>query len=297
MYLIANILKFNIYIANHFFIDCKIIIYVINSPYIPKIPELIETAMIAQDLKYLVGKEIKSFTYQHNKLLNADKLVCPAKIIEITTHGKKILIKLDNNLIFLVSLGMTGKFTYIYDKHCHITFQFDDLTLYYHDARRFGKIDVVNMNQLPKYFTSLGVNMINHLDNWVSLKDWLKIFNPKVMKKRKICDILIDQTLISGAGMYIMTDTLYLAGVNPLRLAYTITKEELDLIRIATHEIINLSFQSGGHTFSDFERPDGTKGGYKPLIYGRVKDDIGFKVINHKINKNKSVHYVREVQI
>lgn len=198
--------------------------------------------------------------------------------------------------MIIVSLGMTGKFTYTHDKYCHVSFQLNNQMLYYHDVRRFGKVDVVSMNNLPKYYKSLGVNLINHLDRWITEKEWIKIFEGK-LKNRNICNILLDQNILSGIGFYIMTDVLYLACVHPLRLGKTITKDELEMIRIATHEIINLSYQSQGYSFSDYEQPDGTKGTYVPLIYGQKKDHNGFKVLRQKINKTRSIHYVEEVQI
>jgi len=243
----------------------------------------------------LIGKTLLSFEHQHN-LFNHDKLICPIKITDISTHGKRIIIKLENDLMFIISLGMTGKFTTGKDKHCHVTFEFENLTIYYHDVRKLGKIDVVNVNQLPKYFTLLGVNLINHLENWITLDEWLKIFNSKVMKTRRIYDILMDQKYISGLGNYLTLDSLYLAGIDPLRCGNTITKNELDSLRIAVHEIINLSARLQGYTFSDFQRLDGKRGGYRPLCYGRKTDDVGFKVIRYKINKNRSVYYVEEVQ-
>ena len=61
-------------------------------------------------------------------------------------RGKFILIELDNDLLLVVHLGMTGQLRLVepataIEKHTHVIFALDDgLQLRYRDPRRFGRL-------------------------------------------------------------------------------------------------------------------------------------------------------------
>ncbi len=89
-------------------------------------------------------------------------------------------------------------------------------------------------------------------------------------------------------------DILYLTGIDPYKIGNVLTKDEVELLRIASHGI----YQQQGHTLLDFITPDRHRGNYDPLIYGKNIDVNGFKIHKCKIGgKNgRSIQYVKEVQ-
>ena len=80
------------------------------------------------------------------------------------------------------------------------------------------------------------------------------------MGKKKIVDILLDQSLVSGIGFYLLTEILYYSKVHPLRIGNSLTKNELNAIRINSHKIMSLSYSYGGFTLKDFISPSGKRG-------------------------------------
>lgn len=223
-----------------------------------------------------------------------DTLTLPSKIITVRSHGKKLIIELENQLI-ITGLGMAGKYRYEKTKHTHVTFILNDLTLYYNDVRRIGsRMDVINKDKEKEYFKNSGPCLLTAaLNQWITKEEWFKMYYKS--GNRKIVDILMDQKLVSGIGNYLRIDILYLAGIHPLRLGNDLTKDELELIRIAAHEVVLLSYEMGGHTLFDYVDTNGQKGNYDPLIYGKKKDAIGFKVRKCKCS-GRTIHYVDEVQ-
>jgi formamidopyrimidine-DNA glycosylase len=203
------------------------------------------------------------------------------------------------------SLGMTGRFLYTEDKHSHLKFDIIDkenneiFGLYFDDSRLFGNLEIINKSQEKEYFSKLGPDLLSFAideNTWISSEEWKKIFNSKKMGRKKICDILTDQSLVAGIGWYLMTEILYFSKVQPLRLGNTITTEELERIRIEAHRITALSYKHGGFTIENYLSPSGKKGLYPATIYGKKIDPNNYKVINEK-HKQRTVHYVAEIQI
>lgn len=205
---------------------------------------------------------------------------------------------------------MTGRYTYEQDTHSHVKFEINnceiigpfniityDFDLYFDDPRNFGKIDIILSKEEECYFKDIGPDLLRHaLTEWISSEDWLKIFNPKKMGRRKIVDILLDQSLVSGIGLYIATDVLYYSGILPTRIANTITEEELEQIRINSHKVVLLSYSYGGLTIKNFISPSKNKGNYPTAIYRKTHDPNGYVVTREKMSNGRTAHFVAELQ-
>ena len=265
-------------------------------------PELIECTIISEELDIkLSGKIINSY-YKGDraKASGFEKLVCPVEIKKVRSHGKKVIIELSSNHLIIGSLGMTGKFIYQEGKHSHIRFDIEDDTpfsVYFDDTRYFGKIDIIESSSEPKYFANIGPCLKCALNDetWFTSEEWTKIFKPKLLR-RKMCDIMIDQSIIAGIGQYLMVEILYYAGIHPKRIGNTITKEELELIRINSQKVIKLSYDHNGFTLRDFLSPSKKPGVYPAAVYGKFKDPNGYKVVKEKLTNGRSIHFVAELQ-
>lgn len=268
-------------------------------------PECVECKITAEELcQKLTGKKILFYNIKEEFLKRTSGFTqhfreCVIKTVR--SYGKKVIFELDNDTLMIASLGMTGRFQYKEEKHCHVTFTLeDDEKFYFNDPRRFGGLDVIPADQEAKYLSDLGPDILQHAldNNWISNEKWTELYKPKLMR-RKIFDILLDQSIISGLGMYLVTDVLYYAGVYPLRLGNTITTEELELIRIHAHKVVLSSYQQKGLTITDYISPSGNLGKYQAAIYGKYKDLNGYKVIHQKASNAKgarTVHFVTEIQ-
>jgi formamidopyrimidine-DNA glycosylase len=195
---------------------------------------------------------------------------------------------------------MTGKFLYEEGNHSHIRFNIEDdipFSVYFDDTRYFGKIDIIKSSEESKYFSNIGPCLKRALNDetWFTTEEWKKIFKPKLMR-RKMCDILIDQSIIAGIGQYLMVEILYYSEIHPKRIGNTITADELESIRINTQKVIKLSYEHDGFTLRDFLSPSKTPGMYPSAVYGKKICPKGYKVIKEKLTNGRSIHFVAELQ-
>jgi DNA-formamidopyrimidine glycosylase len=277
-------------------------------------PEGPEVRTVADHLRpNLVNRVITSFYKgERAKTIGFHNLQCPATIIGVRSHGKKIIIDLSTGHMMIISLGMAGRVQYTEGDHSHIRFDISDcqinsmfrimkpvLNLYLNDPRYMGGIDIIPNAGISLYFRDIGPDLMQLAlseQTWMSLEMWLRIFTQNRLLKRSICDVLLEQDLVSGIGNYLRAEILYYAGIHPERIVETITSDEWDRIRICSHKILYLSYSYGGFTIKDFISPDGTRGGYPAAIYGKTRDPSGHPVIKTKI-KDRSIHWVPAIQV
>jgi len=267
-------------------------------------PELIECTIISEELDIkLTGKIISSY-YKGDraKASGFENLNCPVKVNKVRSYGKKIIIELSSDHLIIASLGMTGKFLYEEGKHSHVRFDVngedeEPFSVYFDDTRYFGKIDIIESSKETKYFANIGPCLKCALNEgtWFTTEEWKAIFKPKLLR-RKMCDIMIDQSIVAGIGQYLMVEILYYSGIHPLRIGKSITDEELDLIRINSQKVIKLSYDHNGFTLRDFLSPSKKPGVYPAAVYGQRIDPNGYKVLKEKLTNGRSIHFVAELQ-
>lgn len=267
-------------------------------------PEVCEVRVVADELREkLTGSSILS--YHINEIFKGrttgfnDNLIFPLLIKTVRSYGKKVIFELDD-YVMIASLGMTGRFQYVEEKHSHVYFELnEEQKLYFEDSRRFGRIDIMTADKEKEYLSDLGPDLLQHaLTTWITETEWSALYKPKLLK-RKICDILLDQSILAGIGNYLVSEILYYAGVHPLRIGNTITAEELELIRIHAHKVVLCSYEHGGFTIESFISPSKRSGKYPAMVYGKYKDPNGYKVIHQKTSNAKgarTVHFVDELQ-
>ena len=280
-------------------------------------PEGPEARTIADKLRpYIRNKVIyNTFKDERSKTLGWDNLKCPAMIIEVRSHAKKVIIDLDTGHMIIASLGMSGRFQYNQGNHSHIRLDICEhrfegpfhiiyhenpvCSLWFDDTRYMGSIDIIPNISVSLYFRDMGPDLLQAaLDEktWISLETWISIFTQKKLLKRAICDVIMDQSLIGGIGWYLQTEILYYAGVHPERLIESITTEEWDRIRISAHKVILLSYSYGGFTIESFISPDGSLGLYPAAVYGKKHDPTGNEIISEKLTNGRTSHWVPAIQ-
>jgi formamidopyrimidine-DNA glycosylase len=79
---------------------------------------------------------------------------------------------------------------------------------------------------------------------------------------RPIKAALLDQSLVAGVGNIYADESLFTAGVAPRRRSGSLSLDELERLREALIEVLEISIGSGGTTFSDFRDLSGTNGNY-----------------------------------
>lgn len=289
----------------------KTILYTISYPHpynkIGDGPEGPEVRIVCNNLfQRILNATIKNVIIGNRaKMTGLFNLSFPIKIIFVRSHGKKIIFDIENDQMIVVSLGMVGRLQYEKGKHTHIEFMLEknesNFSLFFDDYRYMGKIDLVSYKDLNMYFSKIGPDLLDHaLNKWISTVEWNKIFEKTKKSVRKIADVIMDQSYISGIGNYLRSEILYYSCICPLRQCKTLTEKEWEILRIVSHKIILLSYYHNGLTIKDFISPDGTYGTYPAAVYNKNVDGFGYKILKEKIGNGtsaRSIFWVKEIQI
>jgi formamidopyrimidine-DNA glycosylase len=246
-------------------------------------------------------------------------------ITKISSYGKKLLIYLNNEIVIVFSLGMTGAFRFNKETHSHVIFHLHagDATVdaaasagdaaveavvsavksfNFTDTRRFGDATFLNIEDLDDNLSNLGPDLLEAaLNTPISKKKWLEIFNQPSARglkigKRAICIILLEQNFVAGIGNYLKSEILYYSGILPDRLACDLSDEEWEKMRTVAHHIIKVSYLYGGLTIESYISPDGKMGKYPTAVYNKQKDPLGNKIIKGTTKDKRTSYWVDEIQ-
>jgi len=253
----------------------------------PELPE-VETIRLFLSQK-IIGKKIKSIQVLNSKSLSGNyKQILNQPIIGLDRLGKQLSIHFSNNLSFLIHLKMTGQLIFV-DKSqtilghptpslyktplpwtsTRIIFTFSDASiLYFNDQRKFGWIKLVKLNQLKKFQSNLGPDIL-------SRQFTLSYFKKTLQKSdRFIKTILHDQSLYAGIGNIYANDALFLSKIHPQIKASNITSFQAKSLYQNIKKVIKQGINYGGSTAKDnmYLKPDGTKGAqqYNFYVYQKV---------------------------
>jgi len=247
-------------------------------------PELPEVEIVKRGLeKKIVGLEIENAEVFLPKIVRGDlKKIFNFKITQIKRHAKMIEIDFENGQALLIHLKMTGQLVFdpsfgdrsgrvagghpskdwvadLPNQFTHVVFHFKGGgVLYFNDLRRFGYIKVYDQDQLAKSkeLSSLGRSPFD--DDFDT--DYLQ----KIAKKRpklKIKQFLMDQTIIAGIGNIYADESLFCAGISPLRLSSQVGKEEFSRLIGCIRDVLKLALEYGGSSENTFVNVEGERGG------------------------------------
>jgi formamidopyrimidine-DNA glycosylase len=219
------------------------------------------------------------------------KALVGRRVTELTRHGKYLLAVLDDQQRLLLHLGMTGQlFTsgvtsprllsstkggsltpeaqlagFKPDKHTHLEIRFEDQgpTLYFRDARKFGKVELLTKDARSKRLDKLGVDAL--------LATGEDLY--RAAKKRKIAikTVLLDQSVMAGVGNIYADEALFVTKIKPTKPANKLSAAQCAALVAAAQQVMLRSIETGGSSISDYVQPDGQDGGYQDerRVYGR----------------------------
>lgn len=259
-------------------------------------PELPEVETVKETLKkVLIGKTIIDVTINYNNIIEFPsndlfkKQIINQTIRDIKRRGKWILFEL-NDYYLLSHLRMEGKYFYknqndVHLKHEHIIFRFlDDTELRYLDSRKFGKMHLIEKNNV---FSQKPLNELG-------LEPWDKNLTSKYLrekyknKKIPIKTVILDQSIIVGIGNIYADEILYLSKINPLKATFKLNDNELNNIIKYTREVLDKAILNGGTTIRSYESSEGVHGKFQQclLVHNREHekcDNCQNKIIKIKI--------------
>lgn len=256
-------------------------------------PEIAEVRTVARTLKEkIVGKKINKIDFIYDKIINEDlncfsEHVLNKTIEDIKTVGKYLIFNLGE--YSLVShLRMEGKY-FIKPineeivKHEHIIFYLDDISLRYHDTRKFGRMFTCLTSEVMK---TKELSKLGYEPNDDKLTENY-LYNKIHKKNIAIKTLLLDQTIINGLGNIYVDEVLFASNINPSRLGSKITKNECNQIIKNSKEITDLATNLGGTTIRSYTSSLGVYGSYQEHLKVHTKVNQKCQVCGTTILKTR----------
>jgi formamidopyrimidine-DNA glycosylase len=241
-------------------------------------PELPEVETVRRSLERLIaGQHIASVHVREPRLrqpLASDfaAALTGRRVHQVGRRGKYLNIRLDNDLIWLVHLGMTGQLLVGDPReplrtHDHIVITFGDgRCLRYNDTRRFGLMAVAAEEEIEAQM-ALGVEPLG------------SAFSPRYLwervrrTQRTIKDVIMDQRVVAGVGNIYASELLFRAGVRPGRIAAMLGQDAIARIVKATKVVLREAIKHRGSSISDYLDGEGQPGSFQKRF--RVYDQAG----------------------
>lgn len=199
-----------------------------------------------------------------------DALLAGQPILAVRRRAKYLLIDVPSGSV-IVHLGMTGSLRVLpgdtlLRSHDHVDISLDNgKVLRLNDPRRFGAVLWQPAGTTHELLAGLGPEPLSEdFDG-----DYL--FVRSRGRKAAVKTFVMDQAVVVGVGNIYAAESLYLAGISPLRPAGSISRARY--LRLAGHikDVLAYSIERGGTTLRDFISPDGLPGYFEQelLVYGR----------------------------
>jgi len=209
------------------------------------------------------------------------------RIDRIGGKGKLIYFVLSNGNVILNTLGLSGGWTHICQKHCDVEFAYSDTKrIWFKDQLHYGTLKVTNMEGLTSKLSQLGPDIVLGRSE-LSLDHWRTICAKH--KTWQVTKLLMSQNKISGIGNYLKAEILYAARIAP----------ECTIKEIPEDALIRLHEQIVGipnRVLTGKLRNRGDTGCYVMKVYGKKKDSRGNPVVRTKTADGRVSHWVPAVQ-
>jgi len=218
-------------------------------------PELPEVETVKNGLlKNVLNKKILNVSVNAPKLrypIDADifKTLKNEKIKDVQRRGKHLIIFIKNDLQIIVHLGMSGVIkldsekNYLSKKHDHIVIKLeDDLILSYNDPRRFGYW-LFNENNNPLTHHTIAKHGVEPLTDDFNHG---YLYEKLVKTSRKIKQVIMDNSIVVGAGNIYASEALFDSNILPTRPANTLKKNEVKKLVASIKKILIDSIAQGG---------------------------------------------------
>ena len=193
------------------------------------------------------------------------------KILDTERRGKYLLFKFSHGTL-IWHLGMSGSLR-IVDQHTpiqthdHVDIEFNPQTiLRYNDPRRFGAVLWTREDpHSHKLLTHLGPEPLGESFS----ADYL--YDSSRKKTQAIKSWIMDAKVVVGVGNIYANESLFLAGIHPLKAAGKVSRAAFEKLYQAICHVLHNAITQGGTTLRDFVGGDGKPGYFQQqlLVYGR----------------------------
>jgi len=244
-------------------------------------PELPEVETVLQALKpHLLGEQIVCIVTYIDKLRTPLELserleLLNSSITSLSRRAKYIILRLENHYGLLIHLGMTGSWrletpSLHRQKHDHVEILLSSgLILRYNDPRRFGQVLVLSPEEDSNKHSLLEKLGPEPLGEYFDI-NWLSGVCKN--KKKPIKNLIMDNSMVVGVGNIYASESLFRAGINPLKPAGKVSKAKLQRLVTAIKKVLQEAISAGGTTIRDYTSLNGEEGYFtrELKVYGKT---------------------------
>ncbi|MBD8637031.1 bifunctional DNA-formamidopyrimidine glycosylase/DNA-(apurinic or apyrimidinic site) lyase [Stenotrophomonas sp. 169] len=192
------------------------------------------------------------------------------RIRDVRRRAKYLLLDTDAGSA-LMHLGMSGSLRVLpgdtpLRAHDHVDISLDNgRLLRFNDPRRFGSLLWQPPGVVHPLLQGLGPEPLE--DDF----DGDYLYQRSRGRKAPIKTFLMDQAVVVGVGNIYAAESLFRAGISPLREAGKVSRERYQRLATAVKDILGHAITRGGTTLRDFISPDGAPGYFEQelSVYGR----------------------------
>ena len=141
-------------------------------------------------------------------------------------------------------------------KHDHVDLVFARTTLRFRDPRRFGTLLWHEGDDVARHplIAVLGIEPLSPVFDG----DWLYAATRR--RSAPIKPLLMDSHLVVGIGNIYASESLFRAGISPLRAAHRISRERYRILVPAIRSTLETAIAAGGSSVRDYVHSDGGAG-------------------------------------
>ena len=233
-------------------------------------PELPEVEVSRQGLlPFLPGRRIVEAVFRAPRLRHEipgqlSSRLAGLRIDGILRRGKYLLFDCESRQHggwLILHLGMSGSLRLVApgtppQKHDHVDLVFENTTLRFRDPRRFGTLlwhegDDIEAHPL---IAIMGIEPLTDAFN----ADWL--YDQTRRRSMPIKPLLMDSHFVVGIGNIYASESLFSAGISPLRAANRIGRKRYEKLIPAIKQTLAESIAAGGSSVRDYVHSDGGAG-------------------------------------
>ncbi len=240
-------------------------------------PELPEVETIRRGIEpHLVGRTIERVVVRERRMRwpiprGFERKLAGRRIRAVGRRGKYLILDLGGDQLIL-HLGMSGRLLLLEQghplrKHDHLDFELSGgLLLRLNDARRFGAALLWPASQASHA-------LLKHLGPEPFADEFSAqyLFGLSRRRSAPVKNFLMDGRVVVGVGNIYAVESLFRAGIRPMRAAGRVTAAECARLVTAVRKVLSDAIDAGGTSFRDYRNSSGEPGYFaqKLSVYDR----------------------------
>ena len=218
-------------------------------------------------------------------------------VCALGSAGDKDVLDSKPEAQWIVHLGMTGRLLVTIPDgpvaahtHARLTMA-SGRELRFVDPRRFGRLEFRDLRR------GAGFNAPGDEPLKIGAEQFARLFHGR---KLAIKAALLNQSLLAGVGNIYADESLFRAKIRPRRRAGSLTRAELERLRLALREVLEHAIRLGGSSVSDYVDAEGVRGFFQLEHCVYLRTGLACRICQTPIRRilvaGRGTHYCPQCQ-